>query len=59
MGIQTDNILGLSDSRFSEKEVRELEKAGFTVKAVKQLTEATLITFHSGIIRLTGNNILL
>ncbi len=50
IGIQTNNILGLSNSSFSEKEVRELEKAGFTAKAVEQLTEAILITFNSSII---------
>jgi hypothetical protein len=38
VGIQTDNTLGLLDSRFITLEQDELDKAGFTAKPKKTLT---------------------
>jgi hypothetical protein len=54
--MQTDNTLGLSDSRFTTLEQNKLNKAGFTTKPKKTLTTTESLQFNGCILALNNNN---
>jgi hypothetical protein len=56
VGIQTDDTLGLSDSRFITLEQDKLDKAGFTAKPKETLTITESLQFNGCILTLDNNN---
>ena len=50
MGLQTDNILFLTDKTFIKAEQNKLYKAKFIAKKRKQLTVNTPLKFNSSLI---------
>jgi hypothetical protein len=58
VGIQTDNTLGLLDSRFITLEQDELNKAGFTAKPKETLTTTESLQFNGCILTLNDNGII-
>jgi hypothetical protein len=58
VGMQTDDTLGLLDSRFITLEQDKLDKAGFITKSKKTLTTTELLQFNGCILALDNNNIM-
>jgi hypothetical protein len=56
VGMQTDNTLGLLNSRFITLEQDELDKAGFTAKLKKTLTTTESLQFNGCILALDNNS---
>jgi hypothetical protein len=56
--IQTDNTLGLSDSRFITLEQDKLNKAGFTAKPKETLTTTESLQFNGCILAFDNNSIM-
>jgi hypothetical protein len=59
VGMQTDDIIILSDDRFAATEKDELIKAKLLVKSKKELTSDTPLIFNGYILTQKGNIILL
>ena len=58
VGIQTDDTLGLSDTRFAEKEKVELEAAGFRAKPIETLGPKKPLAFNGCILQQTDDDTL-
>ena len=59
IGIQTDDILGLSTTVFAQREEDQRKKANFTAKAKELLTLSTPLTFNRGTITILDYTITL
>jgi hypothetical protein len=56
VGMQTDDTLGLLDSRFITLEQKELDKAGFIAKPKETLTTTKSLQFNGCILALDDNS---
>ena len=59
VGLQTDDILFVGDTRFAQQEQVQLEKAGFLAKEREHLTPTKHLKFNGGIIQLQDDGITL
>jgi hypothetical protein len=59
IGMQTNDTLGLSTTKFSEYEDEQLKAAAFSAKLKQRLTTDEPLIFNRGIITLDGNMVML
>jgi len=59
VGIQTDDILSLLDSRFTKLEQSKLDKAGFSAKPKELLSSTNVLQFNGCILKLIGQDLTL
>jgi len=59
IGMQTDDMIILSDDKFAELEEDELKKAKLIAKPKEKLTSETLLLFNGCTLSLKGRNIYL